>query len=407
MSEYDGQAGRSGRPLGLLTRRAALGLLGSGALLAACSPSVGPTEAPNPALMTPPAAPPPTGDVLGTGSVRVGLLLPKSAQGNAASLAATMRNAAQLALADFTGPDVSILVKDSLGTPEGAAAAAQQAIAEGAELILGPIFAAEARGVAPVALAANVPVLSFSSDPSAASAGVYIMGFMVDDQVRQLVAQAASSGKRSVAAVVSDGAYGTLAEAALREATARSGMRLVQFERFTAGNAATAAKAIAANASQIDCVFVPDGPGVAPVVAQALQSAGIDLARVRLLGSGQWNDPTVYSNAALNGGWFPAPDISGFQSFAGRYRAMFGTDPQLVATLAYDAVVLAAGLVKQAGLQRFQRTVLSNPEGFLSSVNGLFRFNADGTNDRGLAIYEVTGSSPRLVQPAPRAFTGF
>jgi hypothetical protein len=206
---------------------------------------------------------------------------------------------------------------------------------------------------------------------------------------------------------VSDGPYGVLAEAALRESTTRSGMRLVQIERFTAGNAAAAAQAVAANASQIDCIFVPDGPGVAPTVASALQTAGIDLARVKLLGSGQWNDPSVYTSAALTGGWFPAPDISGFQGFAGRYRGMFGADPQLVATLAYDAVVLAAGLVKQAGLQRFQRSVLTNPEGFLSSVNGLFRFNADGTNDRGLAIYEVTGAAPRLVQPAPRAFTGF
>ena len=69
--------------------------------------------------------------------------------------------------------------------------------------------------------------------------------------------------------------------------------------------------------------------------------------------------------------------------------------------------MLAAGLVKAAGPQRFQRSVLANPEGFLSSINGLFRFNADGTNDRGLAVYEVTGASPRLVQPAPRAFSGF
>jgi ABC-type branched-subunit amino acid transport system substrate-binding protein len=400
MSEYH-------RQTGLLTRRAALGLLGTGAVLAACSPSAGPVAGPTPGLLPPPTTPAATGDVIGSGSVRVGLLLPRSAQGNAASLATSMRNAAQMAMADFTGPDITVLVKDSLGTPEGAAAAAQAAIAEGAELILGPIFAAEARGVAPVTLAANVPVISFSSDPTAASAGIYVMGFMVDDQVRQLMAQAAASGRRSVAAVVSDGPYGVLAEAALRESTTRSGMRLVQIERFTAGNAAAAAQAVAANASQIDCIFVPDGPGVAPTVASALQTAGIDLARVKLLGSGQWNDPSVYTSAALTGGWFPAPDISGFQGFAGRYRGMFGADPQLVATLAYDAVVLAAGLVKQAGLQRFQRSVLTNPEGFLSSVNGLFRFNADGTNDRGLAIYEVTGAAPRLVQPAPRAFTGF
>lgn len=404
MSESDNAA--TGAAAGtLLTRRGALLALGGG-LLAGCSPSTSPSL-PGPAVPTVPTGPAVSGDVIGNGSVRVGLLLPRTATGFAQGLAASMRNAAQLGLNDFPNNDLTVLVKDSGGTPERAAAAAQEAIAEGAEALLGPVFAAEVRAVAPVAQAAGVPVLSFSSDPSVAAGGIYVMGFLVDDQVRQLVSKAASAGRRSMAALISDGAYGTLAEAAFRQATAQSGVRLVQVERFTTETLAARAQAVAANAGQIDSVFVPDGPGVAPQVAAALASSGMDAGRVKLLGSGQWNEPSVYGNVALSGGWFPAPDIGSFQSFAGRYRAAFGADPQLTASLAYDAVVLAAGLVRAAGAQRFQRSVLANPEGFLSSVNGLFRFNADGTNDRGLAIYEVTGAAPLLVQPAPRAFTGF
>ena len=403
----NGGNGKAGIAAPMLTRRAALALFGGAAAggLAACTPTSGP-QLPSPALPGP-VTPVPTGDVLGTGTVKVALLLPRSAQGNAAVLATSMRNAAELGLNDFTANDLTVLVKDSMGTPEGAAQAATAAIAEGAEIILGPVFAAEVRGAGPVAVGSGRSVLSFSSDPSVAAPGVYVMGFLVDDQVRQVVAQAAASGRKSMAALIPDGAYGTLAEAALREATARHGVRLTQLERYTAADLAAKAQAVAANAAQIDSVFIPEGPGVAPRIAAALATSGVTAARVKLLGTGQWNDPAVYADPALAGAWFPAPEITGFQSFAGRYRAAYGAEPPLTATLAYDAVVLAAGLVKAAGAQRFQPGVLANPEGFLSSVNGLFRFNGNGTNDRGLAVYEATGTGvPKLVSPAPRAFTG-
>lgn len=386
-----------------LSRRFALLLMG-GAALAACSPTSRPSGGDT--LLPPPTGPAVSGEVLGTGTVRVALLLPKTAPGNGAALAVAMQNAATLGLNDFSGNDLTILVKDTRGTAEGAAEAARQAISEGAELIIGPIFAAEVGGVGPVARAANIPVIAFSSDPSVAAAGVYILGFLVDGQVRRVVAEAAKSGRKSIAAIMSQSAFGNLAEAALRQEAGRYGMRVVAVERFPAGGEAQSVSAIAAVASQIDCILVPEGASVAPVVAKSLRAAGVDLARIKLLGTGVWNDPAVYNDPSLTGGWFPSPEVSGFSAFASRYRSVYGSEPPLTASLAYDAVVLAASLVKTAGTQRFQLSVITNPEGFLSSINGLFRFNAAGTNDRGLAVYEVTGSTPSLVSAAPRAFTG-
>ncbi len=394
-------SGRRSEAAGL-SRRLALVLMG-GAALAACSPMSRPS---GDGFLPAPTGPAISGEVLGTGTVRVALLLPKTAPGNGAALAMAMQNAASLGLNDFAGNDLTVLVKDTRGTAEGAAEAARQAISEGAELIIGPIFAAEVGGVGPVARAASVPVIAFSSDPSVAAAGVYILGFLVDGQVRRVVAEAAKSGRKSIAAIMSQSAFGNLAEAALRQEAGRYGMRVITVERFSAGGEAKAVAAVAAVAAQIDCLLVPEGAGVAPAIARSLRSAGVDLSRIKLLGTGVWNDPAVYNDPALTGGWFPSPEISGFSAFASRYRATYGSEPPLTASLAYDAVVLAAGLTKTAGAQRFQLSVITNPEGFLSSVNGLFRFNAFGTNDRGLAVYEVTGSTPSLVSAAPRAFTG-
>ena len=386
-----------------LSRRLALLLMG-GAALAACSPTSRPSG--SDMLLPLPTGPAVSGEVMGTGTVRVALLLPKTAPGNGAALAIAMQNAASLGLSDFSGNDLTVMVKDTRGTSEGAAEAARQAISEGAELILGPVFAAEVGGVGPVARAANIPVIAFSSDPSVAAPGVYILGLLVDGQVRRVVAEAAKSGRKSIAAIMSQSAFGNLAEASLRQEAGRYGMRVVAVERYAAGGEAKAAGNIAAVATQIDCILLPEGAGVAPTIARSLRSSGVDLSRIKLLGTGVWNDPAVYNDPSLVGGWFPSPEISGFSTFASHYRSTYGSEPPFTASLAYDAVVLAAGLAKTAGAQRFQLSVITNPEGFLSAVNGLFRFNAVGTNDRGLAVYEVTGSTPSLVSAAPRAFTG-
>jgi len=106
---------------------------------------------------------------------------------------------------------------------------------------------------------------------------------------------------------------------------------------------------------------------------------------------------------ALDGGWYAAPDSAGYRNFAQRYRARYMQDPVRTATLAYDAVALIAALVKTQGPQRFSPETLTNPSGF-SGIDGLFRFRADGTNERGLAVLRVTSSGPQIISPAPRSF---
>jgi len=124
---------------------------------------------------------------------------------------------------------------------------------------------------------------------------------------------------------------------------------------------------------------------------------------VQLLGTGLWDDPRVFSTPALDGGWYAAPESSGFRNFSGRYRARYGQDPVRTATLAYDAVALVAALVKTQGGQRFSEQVLTTASGF-AGIDGVFRFRPDGTNERGLAVLRVSPSGGQVVGPAPKSF---
>ena len=344
---------------------------------------------------------------IGTGQVKVALILPLSAGGNAGIAALSMKNAAEMALAEFNSPNIQLLVKDDAGTPGGAYQAAQQALNEGAEIIVGPLFAQSVQAVGQVARGRGMPVIAFSTDVNVAARGIYLLSFLPESDIDRIVDFAVANGKRSFAAMVPENAYGSVVEAALQQITARKGARIVALERYQLGSTQLAAQAtiVAQSAQNADAIFIADGSDAVPTVVSALTAAGIQTRSIQLLGTGLWDDPRIFSDTRLHGAWYAAPDSNGFRNFSARYRTRFGQDPVRTATLAYDAVALVAALVKTQGAQRFAEQVLTNPSGF-AGIDGLFRFRTDGTNERGLAVLRVGPTGGQTVGPPPRAFGG-
>jgi ABC-type branched-subunit amino acid transport system substrate-binding protein len=343
--------------------------------------------------------------VVGNGQIKVGLLLPLSAPGNAGLAGQSMRNAAELALAEFNNPNIQLLVKDDAGTAQGAQQATQQALDEGAEIILGPLFAHSVTQAGQVARSRGIPVIAFSTDSNVAGRGVYLLSFLPESDVDRVIEYAIAQGRRSFVAMVPDNAYGSVVEAEFKQVVARKGGRVVALERYSAdgGRTGEAAKLIAQAATRADVIFIPDAGDGVVAAAQALAANGLNLKRLQVTGTGLWDDPRIFSEATLEGGWYPAPDSAGFRAFSTRYRARYNQDPVRTATLAYDAVALVAALVKTQGARRFATETLTNASGF-AGIDGVFRFRADGTNQRGLAVLKVTPSGGQVISPAPRTF---
>ena len=387
--------------LRLRTRWARRGLLWAGLLagLAGCSSM---SDLLNRGGSSPPPQPQANAPI-GTGQVKVGLILPVSAAGNAGVAAQSMKNAAEMALAEFNTPNIQLLLKDDAGTTQGAQVAVQQLLSEGAEIILGPLFAHSVGVVGAAARQRNVPVIAFSTDANVAARGVYLLSFLPENDVERIVGYAVASGKRSFAAMIPDNPYGSVVEAAFKQAVARKGARIVAAERYPLDPARMAAPAqlVAQAARSADAIFVPDGSDAVPSVVQALNAAGA--RKVQLLGTGLWEDSRIFGDAQLHGGWYAAPDLNGFRNFSMRYRGRFGQDPVRTATLAYDAVALVAALVKTQGDQRFTDQTLTNSSGF-AGIDGIFRFRPDGTNERGLAVMKVGPTGGQVINPPPRGF---
>ncbi len=349
------------------------------------------------------------GSTLGKGKVKIALILPLSGSGQAGAAANMIKNAAELALSEFQNPNIQLLIKDDRGSVQGARTAAQEALSEGAELILGPLFASSVSSAGALAKVANVPVVAFSTDSSVASSGIYLLSFMVEDEVERLVRYASNQNRKTYAALIPDTPYGQLVEAKFQQEVAKNGGRVVILERYSSDSALPAVMAKIAQFTsganpQADALFIPEKSDRLASVAAALTRANINTAKVKVMGTGVWNEASVFSLPALAGSWFVGPERAGFQAFSVRYNKRFGANPARIATIGYDAVSLAAALVRTQGERRFSAATLTNSAGF-SGIDGVFRFQSDGTNDRALAIYEIKSGASNIISPAPRSLT--
>lgn len=331
--------------------------------------------------------------------VRVGLLLPFS-NGSAATrnLAKAMMNAAQLALFDARNPDILLLPGDEGSTPQQAAAAARTLLSQGAEIIVGPLFAGSVAAVAPIARDHAVPVISFSTDRGVAGNGVYLLSYQPETEVRRVVSYAAAQGHKNFSALVPRTAYGDHVVAALKAEAAAAHVTIKAILRFDAGAPDLAGPAGAAAASGADSILIAQGGAQLPTLAAALGPT-----HPQLLGTGLWSDRAISHDPALLGGWFAAPPPRADATFDDHYRSSFSVPPPQLAPLAYDALSLVSALASGTPYHRFTDAALTDPDGFVG-VTGVFRFRADGSCDRGLAILSVEPDGFRVADPAPKTF---
>jgi ABC-type branched-subunit amino acid transport system substrate-binding protein len=324
-------------------------------------------------------------------------------------VAKALKQAAELALFDFDNPNVSLIPKDTKGTAEGASLAAESALQDGAELIIGPLFAQEVSGASPVARQGGVPMIAFSSDEKVAGGGVYLLSFLAGRDVPRIVSFALSRGKRKFAELIPQSAYGRIAETAFARAVSagggQAGVRATYpTDDSTAmlGPVRQVANAVKAGQS-VDALFLPAGREDLPALAPLLASAELSSARVQFIGTGQWDYPNIGGEKAFIGGWYPAPDPKGWSNFTQRYAKTYGAVPPRLASLAYDAVSLAVSLSQNPQGERYASAQLTRASGF-AGVDGLFRLLPDGTCERGLAILEVREGGPQVIDPAPSSF---
>ena len=342
-------------------------------------------------------------------AAKVGLLLPLSAPGEVGQIGKAMKQAAELALFDAGQSNITLITKDTRGDAEGAKAAAQAALAEGAQLILGPLLSSEVTAISPIARARNIPVVAFSSVSGVAGSGTYLMSFLPQEEVANVIRHSNRAGVRNIAALIPNSNYGNAVQTALDEAAKAHGVNIVLVERYSRSEGALArpakrvAQAINDQSRGIQALFLPEGGQLLNGMGMQLTQNGFSPNSVRMLGTGLWDDPATANITIAQGGWFAGVSSPSLQQFQQRYQTTYGAKPHRLASLAYDATSLAIILSGGAAGSRFTNQTITNPEGF-QGVNGLFRFRQNGRIQRGLAILSVGPGGNTVVAPAPSRF---
>lgn len=374
-----------------------------------------------------------------TDAVRVALLVPLS--GPAANVGQAMLNAAQLALFEFADDRFELLPHDTRGTPDGAYEAVQIAIGDGARLIIGPLLAGSVAAIGPTARAANVPVISFSSDRSVAGNGVYVMGFLPSAETQRVIQFTAQRGHTRFGLLAPDNLYGSTVLSAMQQAAAAAGVEITRARLYDAnaedftevvreisdfdarkaelerqiaefkGRDDEISKKTLERLEQLqtvgdlpfDALIVADAGKRLQQVAALLPFFDVDPAVVQILGTGQWDIAGLGAEPALIGAWYAAPDPAARAQFVSKYEATYGTAPPRLATLAYDAGALAAVLGAGDAGPDYSVGTLTAPSGYWGR-DGIFRLRPDGTTQRGLAVLEITRHTSKVIDPAPQTF---
>lgn len=396
-------AGNSQRKLSKMFRWAALG---AAAMLAACSsgPRVVPEANRPPVVEAPrPIGPRPIQPGLPQDNERhrVALLVPLT--GPNAGVGKSLSNATQLAILDTKSDAVRITTYDTAG---GAANAASQAIADGNQLILGPLLAEDAREVAPIARRARVPVLSFSNDTSVAGNGTYLLGYSPAQSIERVVDYAKTAGVTEFAGLIPTGLYGERASTAMLRSVENAGGQVLAMETFDSrpGSMTNAITKLGRVPYQAILIAGSGGSAISAVPLIRRSPSG---KSARILGTELWNtDSGIGSNAALNGAWFASVPDNYYRQYATKYRARFGAAPYRMSTLGYDAVLLTIRIAREwRPGDVFPEARLSERDGF-AGLDGAFRFGRDGVAQRALEVQEVRGGTTVTVSTAPPNFRG-
>jgi len=347
------------------------------------------------------------GQTLGTGPVRVAMLLPLSGDAGLVRVGTSMANGAQLAMEFIAGnpkmtDNVTLVIKDTGPSAAGAASAASQAVQEGASLILGPLKADQVTAAGGVARSAGIQLIGFSNNSGAAQPGVFLLNVLPESEVRRSLGFANAAGRKAFAGIFPTNDFGRIQQGAFTQAAADLGIRVVATYSF--GNEAEARDVVTQIAptllaGQVDALFLPDR-ATAPSFGVLLGEANVPAGGIQIIGSADWNnDPQIAATPFLQGAFYPAIDDKGYQAILPDYTQKFGSAPHPFVTLAYTAVILANVSSLSLGTPRYDRALLTSAAGF-NGRDGVFRFLADGRSEYALTIKKIGGGGASVVDAA-------
>jgi branched-chain amino acid transport system substrate-binding protein len=297
-----------------------------------------------------------------------------SLTGNDATFGQSTKNGVELALADLIaekegaigGLKVRVVVEDDQGRPEEAATVVQKLINQDQVIaLLGEVASSRSLAAAPIAQAAGVPMITPSStNPRVTEVGDYIFRMcFIDPFQGTVMARFAgdSLGFKNVA-ILKDvrNDYSVGLAQFFAESFTGAGGTIAAEQAYSAGDQDFRAQLTTLKNKNPQAIFVPGYYTEAGLIARQARELGYTGP---LLGGDGWESEQLLEigGEALNGCYYsnhfandnPDPALQGFLE---KYRTRFGSDPDAIGGLAYDAAKVL--------FMHLEAMAAEDPEGF-------------------------------------------
>jgi hypothetical protein len=243
------------------------------------------------------------------------------------------------------------------------------------------------------------------------------MSFLPSQQISRVLSYASGRGVKSLAVLVPNNTYGQQVGEEAYNLSTKLGMSLsgIAYYPPDTGSVKEEIRQLFRSSTEtgetmkprFDALLIPEGGERLNQIAREMHGMGIDLSSFRILGSGQWDVPSFNYATELHGSWFASSDPDRVRNFENHFERTYGYRPPRLASLAYDVMALVTTLAYNAKPEEpiFTHSLITHRAGFSGPVDGVFRFTANGTSERGLAVLELTGSGPRVLDAPQMQFT--
>ena len=326
--------------------------------------------------------------------------------GPEATFALSGRNGARLAVEQVNaeggvlGVPMALHVEDDRNEASEAASAVSRLITrDHVVALIGENASSRSLAAAPIAQTYRVPMISPSStNVEVTKKGDYIFRvcFIDSAQGRALAAFARRRLKAATAAILEDvrNDYSVGLARAFAADFASAGGRIVADLKFSEGDSDFSAQLTSVAAARPDVLFVPAYYTDAGLIARQARALGLEAT---LLGADGWDSPKLaeIGGKSLEGAYFsnhysvdePSPAA---RAFVAAYRKAYGTNPDSIAALSFDAVRLLADAIRRAGSTEGKRVrdALAATAGF-EGVTGSITFDAERNPVKPAVILQI------------------
>jgi len=370
-------------------------------------------EAPAPAPAAPAAAPAPAAP---SDTILIGHVA--SMTGEQATFGESTDNAIKLAIAEANaaggvkGKKLALKTYDDQGKPEEAAIAATRLIQQDKVLVLlGEVASSRSLAIAPIADANKVPQISpTSTNPRVTKDGdktrpyVFRVCFIDPFQGTVMAKFAKENLKFTKVAILRDvgNDYSVGLADFFKKKFEELGGTIVSDQSFKAGDQDFKAQLTAIKGKKPEMIYVPAYYGDVALIGRQAKELGI---KAPLAGGDGWDSSKLYEIAqgALDGGFFsnhytdenPDPVV---QNFVKKYKDTYGSVPDALAALGYDAAGVAIDAMKRATelTGPAVRDAIAATKGF-PGVAGVITLDEDHNAVKSAVVIGVVKNKPKYV----------